>query len=128
MGKKMNVDPKLGIVPNPPDAVEPTNGGGEATAEMKKYSVGSRVVCGGEDAATIRSALQPLAQLHERLGVLREDFFAKEQQILRALGQARENYNGTVVAVGRKRGINLGPGSDQTWNFNADEVSFTRTA
>lgn len=115
---------KMSVVPpaaetTPPGAIEPE-------PASKKYSTGSTIKIGSEDAGTIRAALEPLMRGQQNLGALREDFAGKEQQVLQALGKARESYNSTVIAIGRKRGINLGPGSNETWSFNAEEMSFTR--
>lgn len=96
--------------------------------EVKKYGIGARVVCSDEDAETLRAAAAPLAELHQRLGALREEFLAREQQLLRSISQARENYLNTAITIGRKKGIDLGPGSSETWTFKPEESAFVRTA
>lgn len=99
-----------------------------AEAKARKYAVGERVFCSEEDAATLRSTVNSLAELHQRLGALRDEFLAREHQMLRAIAQAREGYMNTAIAIGKKAGINLGPGSDEVWTFNPEESVFVRSA
>jgi hypothetical protein len=61
-----------------------------------------------------------------RLGNLRAKYLENETKLLEEVERQRERYRSQTLAVAKEMGLEVGPGSSQRWDFNPDEMTFTR--
>lgn len=61
-----------------------------------------------------------------QLGNAREKYLENEKKLLAEIAQRRQRYSSEAYSSGRAMGVEINPRSPQKWDFNSDEMTFTR--
>jgi len=61
-----------------------------------------------------------------KLGSIREKYLQNEQMLLEQIKQHRQRYSSEAISSGAQAGASIDPRSGQKWDFNSDEMTFTR--
>mgnify|MGYP001588080264 CR=1 FL=1 len=108
------------------ETVEESPAPAEPKPEPKNYSVGAKIQIGGDDAETLKVIQQKAAQLAETLGDKRVEYLTFEAQVAPALQKQKQDYRTMIETIAAKRGLNIGPGSSEQWNWDPPSMTFTR--
>jgi len=90
------------------------------------HEVGAKVGISDEDHQTITAAEQRVLALQVTLGQKLEEFEQIKQQLLQAINTARQEYVNVVATVARKHKINIDDGTTERWEFQRDNMQYTR--
>ena len=99
---------------------------GKKNGAGKERAVGTVVQLSKDDTGTVGAAKAPLDALYMQIGIERNRFLQLEARLMNAAKQASEKYSGVVQTIGSKHGIDSA--SKQSWNFDENAMTFTRTA
>jgi hypothetical protein len=81
-----------------------------------------------EQQASVRELDRSGADLQKALGALRQDYLAKEANILRQFAENRQAYEKTISEVAKNAGIDLQQAAAQRnpWTFDLKNMTFKR--
>jgi hypothetical protein len=86
----------------------------------QEHPIGTEITISDDDRATLSSAADPLQSAMNTHSKLRRQFLQQEQIVLGQITKAEQSYHATLVAVGGKYEVKMGPGSGQNWNYGGD--------
>ena len=76
---------------------------------------------GAEDGATVKAAQTAIFNAQQKLGLKREQFMLDENACLDAIGKSRQSFEGVLLTLAEKHGVDLKAGQ---WIFMMDTMSF----
>jgi len=106
----------------------------------EQHAVGATVPIAEPNAQVeAQTALRRLTDAQCALGVLRFDFLtkplnlsqrlaalAREADLARGIAALEQEYRRVVIEAGKRLGLAIGPGSPQTWQYDAVQAAFRR--
>lgn len=91
-----------------------------STPTLVEHQVGAEIELASEDQATLSSSADPMQAAINKHSNLRRAFVRQEQVALAEVAQAEAVYQSALIAIGLKHGIQMGPGSGQSWSYGGD--------
>lgn len=89
----------------------------------KAHPVGAAVSLNQADRAKLFAVEHEIRALLGKLGQLRETYLKEDARLLAEVGALRSAYRQGAVQMGASYGVKQG---SEQWDFNADEMTFTR--
>jgi len=104
------------------DMEAPSNG----KSSREDQPVGSTVTVAAAYRGRLYALENEIQVSMAKLCQLREQYLGNEKTQMEALQQQRQRYAAEAQAAAHAMGLPVGPQADQKWDFNADDMTFTR--
>jgi hypothetical protein len=103
----------------------PSNG---ESSRKDQQPVGSTVTVAAAYRGRLYALENEIQVAMAKIWQLREQYLDNERKQMEALQQQRQRYAAEAQAAASAMGLPMGPSAEQKWDFNANDMTFTRTS